>query len=460
MSDDELIVDLPYGWEPREYQEPVWDYMLPERDRQRACCVWHRRAGKDLLAINLIQIKAFQRVGTYWHLFPEFKQARAVIWNGITTEGKRYIDHFKPELVRRTYENEMRVNLINGSNYYLVGSDNYDGLMGTNPVGIVLSEYSLQKPEAWQYLVPILAENRGWALFIYTFRGRNHGWFQAKIARQEGWFYDERIGGSGPKATKRPDGTPVVSDEEIDKLRAEGIPEATIQSEYFNNPEAPIIGAYYAKQMVAVKADGRRRAIPYDGKFPVYTAWDIGYDMTVVIYFQVIWGWVHILECEFKSGEGLPYWVGKVKEKSYEVYDYHFAPWDIDTREYAAGKSRMAMAAELGIKFIVTPQKPGNAGILDGIEQVRTMLPKCVFNEPKCEMLLEGLRCFRSEIEQEKMQFTGEEANEALLLKANPLHDWASHFDAAMRTLAWNLPKIMGKKRAMPDKAEDTYSYT
>ena len=30
-------------------------------------------------------------------------------------------------------------------------------------------------PDAWEYLRPILVENDGWALFIYTPRGRNHG---------------------------------------------------------------------------------------------------------------------------------------------------------------------------------------------------------------------------------------------------------------------------------------------
>ena len=454
-----MTIDLPHDWRPRQYQVPTWRYFIPDEPRKRGVCVWHRRAGKDLLAVNLIACKAFQRIGTYWHLFPEFKQARAAIWNGITSEGKRYMDHFPKEAIDRTYENEMRVRFINGSNYYLVGSDNYDGLMGTNPCGIVLSEYSLQDPAAWQYISPILAENQGWALFIYTFRGRNHGWVLANQAKENGWFYDERFAGNGPGATQRDDGQPVVSDEEIDRLRKEGIPEQVIQSEYFNNCEAPLEGAYYSEQMAKARSDGRIGNVLYDPKFPVNTAWDIGHDMTVVIFFQLVFNEIRVIDLLYKSEQGLPYFVNAVKAKTYEVYDHHYAPWDIDTREWATGKSRMDVAKELGIKFTVKPQKPGNAGIKDGIEQVKLILGRCIFNSSKCGMLIEALRSFRAEEEQSKMQYSGDTKDAMKVLKEKPLHDWSSHFDSAMRVLAWNVANMERRKRVMPDKAEDNYAY-
>lgn len=455
----EQRIVLPHCWEPRTYQVPTWNYFQSNVARKRGVCVWHRRAGKDLVAINLLATQAFKRVGTYWHLFPEFKQARAAIWNGVTSEGRPYLSHFPTGLVERTFEAEMRVRFINGSNYYLVGSDNYDGLMGTNPCGIVLSEYSLQNPMAWQFLSPILAENGGWAHFIYTFRGRNHGWLLAQMAKREGWFYDERIAGSGPDATKRPDGRPVVTDEEINQLRKEGIPETVIQSEFFNNCEAPIEGAYYAKEMVRVKTDGRIGNVPYDSRFPVYTAWDIGHDMTVIVFAQLVHDEVRIIDCLFKSEHGLPYFIGEVKAKPYDVYEKHFAPWDLDTREWASGKSRITISKELGINFSVKPQKPGNEGVKDGIEQVRLLLSRCIFDEVKCSMLLEGLRSFRAEKEQEKAQFTGDVAGKITVFKSGPLHDWASHFDSAMRVLAWNIANLNANRKAFPKKAKDDYQY-
>jgi len=46
--------------------------------------------------------------------------------------------------------------------------------MGTNPTGCIFSEYSLQNPNAWQFLRPILDVNKGWAIFVFTPRGQNH----------------------------------------------------------------------------------------------------------------------------------------------------------------------------------------------------------------------------------------------------------------------------------------------
>ena len=60
----------------------------------------------------------------------------------------------------------MKIRFTNGSLLQIVGSDNFDSLMGTNPQGVVFSEYALQDPRAYQYIRPILAANDGWAVFI------------------------------------------------------------------------------------------------------------------------------------------------------------------------------------------------------------------------------------------------------------------------------------------------------
>ena len=40
------IVQIPAnGWRPRDYQQPLWDYL--ENGGKRAIAIWHRRAGKD-----------------------------------------------------------------------------------------------------------------------------------------------------------------------------------------------------------------------------------------------------------------------------------------------------------------------------------------------------------------------------------------------------------------------------
>ena len=104
--------------------------------------------------------------------------------------GRRRIDEAFPRALRAsTRGGDMRIELKNGSVWQVAGSDNYDRLVGASPLGVVFSEWALAKPEAWTYLRPILAENGGWALFLWTPRGRNHAVraFESR-SRDPAWF--------------------------------------------------------------------------------------------------------------------------------------------------------------------------------------------------------------------------------------------------------------------------------
>ncbi len=161
--------------ELRPYQRAFWRAM--ERGARRAALVWPRRAGKDTCSLAWTCWYALQHVGQYWHLFPEQTQARKAIWHGVNRDGQRIIDvAFPPEIRASTNESEMRIELVNGSQWMLGGSDRYDALVGTNPRGVVFSEFAIANPRAYDFIRPILAENDGWALFPYTPRGRNHGY--------------------------------------------------------------------------------------------------------------------------------------------------------------------------------------------------------------------------------------------------------------------------------------------
>src|SRR5690349_3985888 len=140
-------IELPYQWAPRRYQRPLWDYL--EAGGKRACCVWHRRAGKDLTSMNWMVCSAMQRVGTYWHALPTYAQGRKTIWDGMTKDGKRFLDYIPPELIGRVRDDEMKVWLRNGSILQVIGAEDPDRLVGANPIGVTLSEYSIQNPAFW-----------------------------------------------------------------------------------------------------------------------------------------------------------------------------------------------------------------------------------------------------------------------------------------------------------------------
>ena len=186
-----MEITLPSNFEPRSYQLPflkAWD-----NGAKRMVLVWHRRSGKDKTCIANLPKKMFDRVGAYYYFAPTYSQGKKIIWDGMDGDGFRMIDHIPKELRKgKPNETEMKVELVNGSFFQVIGTDKIDSVVGTNPVGCIFTEYSLQDPRAWDLVRPILAENGGWAVFIFTPRGMNHGWKILQQAKDnEEWFFQE-----------------------------------------------------------------------------------------------------------------------------------------------------------------------------------------------------------------------------------------------------------------------------
>ena len=178
---------IPHNYQPRPYQLPLLRAM--DSGKKRACVVWHRRSGKDKTLINLMVKKMFERVGSYYYFLPTYKQGKKILWDGMDRNGMRFLDHFPAQVVTKKNETELKLQVANGSIFQIVGTDNYDSIMGSNPVGCVFSEYALQNPAAWDFIRPILAENEGWAVFNFTPRGMNHGYELFQMAeRNQDWF--------------------------------------------------------------------------------------------------------------------------------------------------------------------------------------------------------------------------------------------------------------------------------
>jgi phage terminase large subunit len=157
---------LPYKWLPRPYQLPIFKHMFGDLSspawpyRKRAAEVWHRRAGKDSTAANVVAVASQMRVGTYWHMLPTLNQGRKVVWERINSDGTLMIDQAFPEEMRAGINHtDMQIKMLNGSVYQIVGSDNFDSLIGANPIGVIFSEWSVADPRSWDFIRPNLAEN-------------------------------------------------------------------------------------------------------------------------------------------------------------------------------------------------------------------------------------------------------------------------------------------------------------
>ena len=108
----------------------------------------------------------------------------------MTTDTTWGQDYLPSELVESRNKQLMRIKLTNGSIFQIIGSDSYDHtLVGTNPNGVVFSEFAISDPMAYSFVRPILAANDGWCIIVSTPRGRNHLWELYEVARKsEYWF--------------------------------------------------------------------------------------------------------------------------------------------------------------------------------------------------------------------------------------------------------------------------------
>lgn len=407
----------------REYQVEMWDQM---QIKKRGVMVWHRRSGKDTSALNFLVTEMFRRVGTYFHFFPVGSQARKAMWNGIDRDGFRYMDYFPEQMVESRSTQEMRITMRNGSHYQLVGTDRaIDWLVGTNPVGCIFSEYALMNPQAWNLIRPILRENGGWALFVYTPRGENHGYKLYKMAKKNPeWFCSLLT----VDMTTRQDGTPVISQDDIESERKEGVDEPTIQQEYYCSFEGVVPGAYFGHEMVWLNKHGKITKVPHEPGYPVDTWWDLGIDDSMSVWFsQTIGREIRLINYVEHTGKGLPFMAAELdriaKDEDY-VYGEHHAPHDIKVREIGTGQSREETAMDLGLDFLAGTRVKRKE---DAIEAARKILRMCVFDEEKCEQGIACLRNYRAEVDEDKG-----------VRRKVPVHDWASHGADAFMELAMN----------------------
>ena len=360
-----------------------------------------------------------KRVGVYWHLFPEYAQGRKAIWEGIQSDGRKFLDFFPPDLVKRKNSTYQFIELTNGSIYQIVGSNNYNSIVGPNPVGVILSEYALQDPSARDYIAPMLKLNKGWAIYIYTMRGKTHGWERYQIAQKsDRWFCEFLVGGD--EGTKMDDGNPVISDQEIQEEIEDGMSPARAKQEYYNDPNAPMEHAFYLTQLDNMYEEKRIGTLIWNPRQPVFTSWDIGHDGTVIWYAQENqWGGLDFIDLDHGKSKPFEEYLAPLKNRSY-IYGGHYAPWDAIFGDKYIGDSRIKIAEDHGVKFFKAKRCSHEAGV----DSTRRFMRKCRINDEKCQRGLDGLREYVREYDSVNMVYSDKY-----------IHNWASHFAKAFELI-------------------------
>jgi hypothetical protein len=424
-----LDIQLPHnGWTPRPHQMALWSYL--RNGGKRAVAVWHRRCGKDEVALHHTAMAMQERGGTYWHCNPEYAQARKSIWDAINPHtGRRRIDEaFPVELRENTRDHDMfiRMRIPGGgtSTWQCIGSDQYDRTVGSSCAGLVMSELALSNPAAWAYFRPMLQENGGWACFITTPRGKNHAFDMFNHAqRTDGWFAE--------LLTAKQTGA--LTDDELNEALEEykslyGADYGTAQyrQEYLCDWAASIIGSFWGAELAAVRSEGRMLAIEPDLSRPIDYAWDLGIgDDTAIWTFQAQpSGQLYILDHYATSGAGLDHFAEHIEKLERErgwTHGTDFVPHDAKIREWGSGRTRVETMQRIGLKPYLVPL----AAIDDGINAVRRVLPLCVFHPRTERGGFDALEQYRREWDEEKRAF-----------RAAAVHDWTSHPADAFRYLA------------------------
>jgi phage terminase large subunit len=454
------VIRLPYKFDPWPYQEEIF-LAFYQQGIRRFCEVWPRRHGKDKTFLNLCIDQMMQRVGNYCHVFPQRNRARRIVWQGIDNDGMRYTDHFPAPLVYRKSEVEMTISLVHpddvrkeGSIYWCLGSDiDANLLVGTNPMGVIWSEFAEINPRMRELVLPILRQNNGWEAIVMTPRGRNHAYRLFHQVRTNPEWHVTYM--TRDKAHKH-DGTQVVSDADVAADIAAGMDPRTAKQEYDLAWDAPMPGAFYGEEFDLIEAEGRIRSVPYDPRLPVYTAWDLGHnDVNAIWWLQPAGREIRcidyeegssialVADCETMAERAQKSWARVVRGKPYvydhsrlspplttDPYEVHYAPHDIEVHEYSTGKTRwgIALAGETfvtgevytpGIRFTVIPR----GTLEDGIAATRKLLARAVFDVDKCAHGIDALRSYRREKDEKRETFVN-----------TPYHDWCLTGDTSVLT--------------------------
>ena len=146
-----------------DWQQKVW-----LEDARFNVIAAGRRTGKSKFAAFRMVVTAINHPGRdVWYVAPTQKQAKDIMWKDLLKITEPF---------RRSHNvNNLDITLINGATISLKGSDRPDNMRGVGLVGVVLDEYAEMKPQVWEEIIfPMLADYKGWAIFIGTPKGRNH----------------------------------------------------------------------------------------------------------------------------------------------------------------------------------------------------------------------------------------------------------------------------------------------
>jgi phage terminase large subunit len=357
----------------------------------RAIEIAHRRWGKDDVTLHWSAVahSASARTGTCCR---STRRARKAIWNAVNPHtGRRRIDEaFPKELRAATNADEMFIRFKCGSTWQVIGSDNYDKLVGTPPVGRGASEWSRANPRhgpIWRRSWPRTAAGRPSSPRRSAATTPSRCYDMAKT--DPAWFAEV----STVEDTKAiPLSVIEGQRREYHAIYGEEAGDALIEQEYWCSFSAAVLGSYWGKEINRAEREDRVCEVNIDRKRPLYCAWDIGVDDPMALWlYQLAPRRIDVIDYYESSGFGFDHYVDWLKERDYNAT--HWVPHDAKMREVGAPGARTRIET-----LMLLLKQAGHSGdvrlvpahkVADGINAARRTIPLARFD---AEALRQGPR--------------------------------------------------------------------
>jgi phage terminase large subunit len=354
-------------------------------------------------------------------MLPQANQARKALWNAVNPHtGKRRIDEAFPLDTRAgTVEDEMLIRFVNGSTWQVVGSDNFNSLVGSPPIGLVFSEWALCDPASWAYLMPIIEENGGWAIFNTTPRGKNHAHKSLLSARKNARAFAEVLS-ADQTGVFRPDQLQSIRQKLIDTY-GEDYGQSLYDQEYGCSFEAANLGAILGRALAKAEAEGRISDVlgAYDPEgAPIEISSDIGRrDASTWWFWQPCVGGFRIVDYDKDSGLDADEWCDRLQkrlvDRKYKLGRI-WLPHDARAKTFGAKHSAIEIFIHRFGQSVMGIVPESNKS--DRINAARIVVQRCAFHETNTAKGRDGLSAWSFLYDEERKEFSKE-----------PDHNWASH---------------------------------
>lgn len=344
-----------------------------------------------------------KEVQTIVLVYPTAKMGFRNFWTNIEDDGFKTIEHIPEELIARqsNTEDDMRIELVNGSVFMVVGSTNVEALRGANGKKYWFDEFADMPIEAVNVVAPIVDANGG--KLIYTGTPKIDGINGETMRRMHFRFKNDPN-----KYTCYIKADQYMTKKQLEKSRQGYIlrngNDFKYKQEMMLDWGQSSTSSYYGLIMSVKDKDGTIGEYAHNPAYPVFTAWDLGRSDSMVIgFFQYFKGKPRIIDVYEQNGSSMKIAAKELKSKPY-VYGWHFLPHDGTVASLNDNVRRIDVLHQEGMTNVSTLKREG---ISIGIGYVEDWLPRMLINLATTGDLSRKIRVYKKKFNPDTGDYVG-----------------------------------------------------